>query len=311
MKKIIIDVDPGHDDAVAIILAEAEENIDVLGITVVSGNNSLENTLNNTLKICTHLKIDTPVYSGMDMPMVRDRFLSTESIGNVHGETGLDGPVFGEITKKPEDTHAVNYIIDTIKNSKEKITVVATGPLSNIGMSLRLEPKIIENIEEIVIMGGAYGTGNVTPSAEFNIIADPEAAHVVFSSGLPIVMMGLDLTRQAKATKEVVDKIGTVGNKASKLIVDLMEFFTKTQKDFFGWEAPPVHDPTTIAYLIDPSMFEFVECNVQISLEHGMTYGRTVCDMHHATELPRNTKVATKIDFDKFWNLVYENVKKY
>ena len=307
MKKIILDVDPGHDDAVAIMLAAFNPEIDLLGITVVAGNQTLEKTFNNALKVCSHLGIDVPVYKGMPGPMVREQVIADD----IHGETGLDGPDFGEITKKGETMHAVDYIIEKLLGSDEKITLVPTGPLSNIGMALRKEPRIKEKIEHIVLMGGAYQLGNSTPAAEFNIFADPEAAYVVFSSGLPVVMMGLDLTRQALATKEVVDKIGSLNNKASKLFVDLMEFFAKTQHDVFGWSAPPVHDPTTVAYLIDPSCIETKPMYCKIELKSEDSYGRTLCDYFGILKKEPNVDVAVKLDFDKFWNIVYETLKLY
>ena len=307
MKKIILDVDPGHDDAVAIMLAALNPNIDLLGITVVAGNQTLEKTFNNALKVCSHLGIDTPVYKGMGGPMIRKQIIADD----IHGETGLDGPHFDELTKTVEDQHAVDYIIETLMNSNEKITLVPTGPLSNIGMAIRREPKILEKVEKIVLMGGAYQLGNVTPAAEFNILADPEAAHVVFSSGVPVVMMGLDLTRQALATKEVVEKIGTLNNKASKLFVDLMEFFAKTQHDVFGWDAPPVHDPTTVAYLIDPTCIETKPMYCKIELKSEDSYGRTLCDYFGILGKEANVDVAVKLDFDKFWNIIYETLKEY
>ena len=202
-EKIILDCDPGHDDAVAIMLAAINPKIELLGITVVAGNQKLEKTVNNALKVCNHLNLDVPVYSGMSRPMIREQLIADD----IHGETGLDGPKFEELKIKAEDKHAVNFIIDTLMNSDEKITLVPTGPLTNIGMAIRFEPRIIEKINRIVLMGGSYQLGNMTPAAEFNILADPDAAHIVFSSGVKVVMMGLDLTRQASATKEVVEKI--------------------------------------------------------------------------------------------------------
>ena len=307
MKKIILDVDPGHDDAVAIMLAALNPEIDLLGITVVAGNQTLEKTYNNALKVCSHLGLDVPVYKGMGGPMVRKQTIADD----IHGETGLDGPEFGEITAKVQDKHAVDYIIEELMNSNEKITLVPTGPLTNIAMALGREPKIKDKIEQIVLMGGAYQLGNVTPAAEFNIYADPEAAYVVFTSGLPVVMMGLDLTRQALATKEVVTKIGSLNNKASKLFVDLMEFFAKTQHDVFGWEAPPVHDPTTIAYLIDPTCIETKPMYCKIELKSEDSYGRTLCDYFGILGIEPNADVAVKLDFDKFWNIIYETLKEY
>ena len=306
-EKIILDCDPGHDDAVAIMLAAINPKIELLGITVVAGNRKLEKTVNNALKVCNHLNLDVPVYSGMSRPMIREQLIADD----IHGETGLDGPKFEELKIKAEDKHAVNFIIDTLMNSDEKITLVPTGPLTNIGMAIRFEPRIIEKINRIVLMGGSYQLGNMTPAAEFNILADPDAAHIVFSSGVKIVMMGLDLTRQASATKEVVEKIKSLNNKASKLFVDLMEFFAASQKNVFGWSAPPVHDPTTIAYIIDPECIEVKPMFCEIELWSERSYGRTLCDYFGILKKEPNVDVAIKLDFDKFWNLVYENLKLY
>ena len=306
-EKIILDCDPGHDDAVAIMLAGINPKIELLGITVVAGNQKLEKTVNNALKVCNHLNLDVPVYSGMSRPMIREQLIADD----IHGETGLDGPKFEELKIKAEDKHAVNFIIDTLMNSDEKITLVPTGPLTNIGMAIRFEPRIIEKINRIVLMGGSYQLGNMTPAAEFNILADPDAAHIVFSSGVKIVMMGLDLTRQASATKEVVEKIKSLNNKASKLFVDLMEFFAASQKNVFGWSAPPVHDPTTIAYIIDPECIEVKPMFCEIELWSERSYGRTLCDYFGILKKEPNVDVAVKLDFDKFWNLVYENLKLY
>lgn len=306
-EKIILDCDPGHDDAVAIMLAAINPKIELLGITVVAGNQKLEKTVNNALKVCNHLNLDVPVYSGMSRPMIREQLIADD----IHGETGLDGPKFEELKIKAEDKHAVNFIIDTLMNSDEKVTLVPTGPLTNIGMAIRFEPRIIEKINRIVLMGGSYQLGNMTPAAEFNILADPDAAHIVFSSGVKIVMMGLDLTRQASATKEVVEKIKSLNNKASKLFVDLMEFFAASQKNVYGWSAPPVHDPTTIAYIIDPECIEVKPMFCEIELWSERSYGRTLCDYFGILKKEPNVDVAVKLDFDRFWNLVYENLKLY
>ena len=306
-EKIILDCDPGHDDAVAIMLAAINPKIELLGITVVAGNQKLEKTVNNALKVCNHLNLDVPVFSGMSRPMIREQLIADD----IHGETGLDGPKFEELKIKAEDKHAVNFIIDTLMNSDEKITLVPTGPLTNIGMAIRFEPRIIEKINRIVLMGGSYQLGNMTPAAEFNILADPDAAHIVFSSGVKVVMMGLDLTRQASATKEVVEKIKSLNNKASKLFVDLMEFFAASQKNVFGWSAPPVHDPTTIAYIIDPECIEVKPMFCEIELWSERSYGRTLCDYFGILKKEPNVDVAVKLDFDRFWNLVYENLKLY
>ena len=242
-RKIILDCDPGHDDAVAITLAANSDKIDLLGITVVAGNQTLEKTQINARNVCQWLGVDVPVYAGCGQPMVREKMIA----GDIHGETGLDGPVFPPLTKELEKDHAVNFNIKTLMESDGDITMVTTGPMTNLAMAMRMEPAIIPKIKQIVLMGGAYTNGNVTPAAEFNIIADADAAYVCFTSGRPITMMGLDVTRKVLCYPEIVDRMEKIGNKASKLFADLMRFFCKTQKEVFGWEGGPLHDPVTIA----------------------------------------------------------------
>ena len=270
-RKIILDCDPGHDDAVAILLAAKNPNLELLGITVVAGNQTLENTQRNALRVVQHLGLDIPVYAGCGQPMVRDKVIA----GDIHGETGLDGPVFEPLTRKIEAEHAVNYLVKTLMNSDEKITMVTTGPMTNLGMAIRMEPKILDKIQEIVFMGGSYANGNVTPAAEFNILADAEAAHVCISSGLPITMVGLDVTRKALCYPQIVERMRKIGNKASVLFADLMAFFCKTQKEVYGWEGGPLHDPITIAYLIDPTVITTKPMNVTVDTSSSQSYGRT------------------------------------
>ncbi|MCB2339112.1 nucleoside hydrolase [Clostridium estertheticum] len=309
MEKIILDVDPGHDDAIAILLAAKNPNIELVAITVVSGNQTLEKTTKNALDICSAVGINNvPVAAGMSVPMIRKKQVVAN---NIHGESGLDGPHFGKQTVKLDSRHAVDLIIEILLNSNNDITLVPTGPLSNIAMAMKKEPLIVPKIKQIVLMGGSYQLGNVTPSAEFNIHSDAEAAQVVFSCGRPIVMMGLDLTRQALATIEVVNRIKTLNNTASNLFVDLMEYFRMTQKKVFGYDSPPVHDPTTVAYLIDPTIIQTKPMNVEIETSSELTYGKTVCDYYGNTGKEPNALVATKLDFDKFWNLVYDTLKLY
>ena len=306
-RKIILDCDPGHDDAVAIILAAKNPNLELLGITVVAGNQTLENTQRNALHLVQHLELNIPVYAGCGQPMVRDKVIA----GDIHGETGLDGPVFEELNREIEADHAVNYIIKTLMNSPEKITVVTTGPMTNLGMALRMEPKIVDKIQEIVFMGGSYANGNVTPAAEFNILADAEAAHVCISSGLPITMVGLDVTRKALCYPEIVERMRKVGNKASALFADLMAFFCKTQKEVFGWEGGPLHDPITIAYLIDPTVLTTKAMNVTIDTSSSQSYGRTNCDDFGYMKKEPNVNVGIDIDVEKFWNIVEDGLKLY
>jgi ribosylpyrimidine nucleosidase len=306
-RKIILDCDPGHDDAVAILLAGRHPALDLLGITVVAGNQTLEKTTRNALNVCQYLGIDVPVCAGYDRPMVRDQIIAA----NIHGESGLDGPVFAPLTKKLDERHAVDFLIETLLASDGDITLVPTGPLTNVAMAMRKEPKIIEKIKEIVLMGGSYQLGNVTPAAEFNIYADPEAAYVVFHSGRPIVMMGLDLTRQAMCYPAIVERMKKANTKASKLFGELMAFFNKMQLKNFGWEGGPLHDPTCIAYLIDASCIETKPMYTEIELRSELCYGRTVCDYFGVLNKEPNTEVSLKLDVEKFWNIVEECIRLY
>ncbi|GAX07641.1 inosine-uridine preferring nucleoside hydrolase [Secundilactobacillus silagincola] len=306
-RKIILDCDPGHDDAIAMLMAYAHPAIDLLGVTIVAGNQTLKKTVHNGLNVAQLLDMDIKLYPGMPQPLVRQQVVA----GNVHGKTGLDGPVFEELKRQPEGKNGVQFIIDTLMASDGDITLVPTGPLTNIATAMRMEPLIIPKIKEIVLMGGAYGTGNFTPSAEFNIYADPEAAYVVFKSGAPIVMMGLDLTNQTVCTPDVIERMEGIGNKAGKLFGDLMRFTLKTQFEEFGLEAGPIHDATTIGYLIDPTLFDMQDMFVEVDINRGPCYGRTVCDELNVLKQTPNAKVGKKINRDGFFDLVADCIKTY
>ena len=305
--KIILDCDPGHDDAVAITLAANSDKIDLLGITVVAGNQTLEKTQINARNVCQWLGVDVPVYAGCGQPMVREKMIA----GDIHGETGLDGPVFPPLTKELEKEHAVNFIIKTLMESDGDITMVTTGPMTNLAMAMRMEPAIIPKIKQIVLMGGAYTNGNVTPAAEFNIIADADAEYVCFTSGRPITMMGLDVTRKVLCYPEIVDRMEKIGNKASKLFADLMRFFCKTQKEVFGWEGGPLHDPVTIAWLLDPSVVTLKPMHVDIDIRSVQSYGRTNCDFFGYGGQEPTANVAIDIDAVKFWDIVEAGLRRY
>lgn len=306
-RKIILDCDPGHDDAVAITIAGISPTIELLGITVVSGNQSLEKTVKNALNVVQKLSLDVPVYAGCSQPMIREKIIAAD----IHGESGLDGPVFEELVIKPQKEHAVNYIVEKLTNSEEKITIVTTGPMTNIGMAIRLEPKILDKIEEIVLMGGAYTIGNVTPAAEFNILADADAASICFRSSIPITMIGLDVTRKALCYPEIVDRMGKIDNVASKLFVDLMAHFNKSQKEIFGWEGGPLHDPITIAYLIDPTVLTTKPMYATIDIRSIDSYGRTNCDYFNYFKKEPTADIAIDIDVERFWDIVEESLKLY
>ncbi len=306
-RKIILDCDPGHDDAIAIMLAGKHEDLDLLGITVECGNQTLEKTGLNALNICQYLDIDVPVCLGSAEPIIK----AVEICPAIHGESGLDGFDFPPLTKKFDERHAVTFIIQTIMNSKEKITVVTTGPMTNLALAMKMEPKIKDNIEEVVLMGGAYTNGNVTPAAEFNINCDPEAAYIVFNSGCIIKMFGLDVTRKVLVLPNIIQRMEKIDNKASVFFTKLMKVFNENQKKVFGFEGGPLHDPVTIAYLIDRKVCEmsFVHCEIDIS--QGSSYGRTNCDIFNYLKLPKNTYVATDIDVDRYWEIIESGIKKY
>ena len=307
-RKIILDCDPGHDDAIAIMLAAKSEVLDLLGVSVVAGNQTVEKTVRNALNVCQYLGLDVPVYQGCGQPMIRDKQVVA---GDIHGESGLDGPVFAPLTKQAEKKHGVQFIIDTLLASDGDITIVTTGPMTNLAMAMRLCPDIIPKIHEIVLMGGSYQLGNVTPAAEYKIIADADAAHVAFTCGRKITMIGLDVTRKVLCYPSIVERMGRIDNSAAKLFVDLMTFFNKSQKEVYGWEGGPLHDPVTIAYLINPDILTVKEMYTQIDIRSEQSYGRTNCDFFHYMGKEPNSFVAIDIDPEKFWDVVEDGIRKY
>ena len=307
--KIILDCDPGHDDAVAILLAAGNLNIELLGVTTVGGNHTLEKVTRNAAQVLTVAKLtDVPLYAGATRPILRE----VETAEGLHGDTGMDihGFELPEPALSVQETHGVQFIIDTIMNEPAgTVTLVPTGPLTNIALAARLEPRIVERVKEVVLMGGAYGTGNWTPSAEFNIIVDPEAAHIVFNEQWPVVMVGLDLTHQALATKEVEEQFAALGTNVGDFVVGLFGAFRKNYQDAQGFDDPPVHDPCCVAYLIDPTVVETVKVPVDVETQGLLTTGRTVADFRSPAPADCHTSVATKLDAERFWNMVLDAVK--
>lgn len=306
-RKIIIDCDPGHDDAIAILLAAASPKVELIGITTVAGNAEVDKTTVNALKVCEIAGLhDVPVARGAGQPLVRQR----ETAPDIHGDSGMDGPMLPEPTKTIVEEHAVDFIIRELLQSDGDITLVPTGPLTNIAMALRKEPAIAPKIREIVLMGG--GTfGNWTPAAEFNIFVDAEAAKVVFESGVPIAMFGLDLTHQALATPEVQKRIKEIGNPVSDFVEELLQFFMQTYKEVFGFDGAPIHDACCVAYCIDPSVFTCRKLHVDIETKGEFTYGMTVVDTLGTTGKEPNAHVALELDIDKFWNLMINALTFY
>src|SRR5579875_3313971 len=245
VKRIILDCDPGHDDAIAILLAGGCPEIELTAITTVAGNQTLGKTTLNARRVCTVAGLSgVPILAGCDRPLLRPRITAAA----IHGESGLDGPVFGEPTVPVADEHAVDYLVRTLMAEGEDITLVPTGPLTNVAAALVREPRIAQRTREVVLMGGAYTRGNRTPAAEFNILADPEAAALVFSAGWPLTMIGLDLTHQAIADAAVTERIEALDSGVSRMVTDLLDFFGASYRASEGIHAgPPVHDPCAVA----------------------------------------------------------------
>ena len=299
MTPIILDCDPGHDDAIAIMLAAGDPAVDLLAITRVAGNQTLEKTTLNALRVCTLAGIhDVPVAAGCARPLTRPLQVAED----VHGESGLDGPRFGEPTVRVVGEHAVDLVHRILQEHPEPVTLVPTGPLTNIALLLALYPELRDRIENVVLMGGAIGEGNVTPSAEFNIFVDPEAAAIVFAGGVPVTMCGLNVTHQALVTPDVVARLEALGGDLGSVCVELMTFFASTYKKLWGFEAPPLHDPVAVARVLDPTLVECVDAHVAIEVSGEHTRGATVVDLHGYLGQAPNAKVAVGLDVPRFWD---------
>lgn len=307
-RKILLDCDPGHDDAVAMMLAWGNPSIELLGVTTVGGNQTLDKVTRNALSVATVVGMhDVPIAAGCRLPLVRP----VEIAPDVHGDSGLDGVELPEPAVELDPRHGVDLIIETImSNEPGTVTLVPTGPLTNIAMAARKEPRIVERVQEVVLMGGGYHVGNWSPVAEFNIKVDPEAAHIVFNEKWPIVMVGLDLTHQALATDEVAERIAAVPGSVSQFTLGLFTFFRKAYQDAQGFEFPPVHDPCTLAYLIDPTIVETVKVPLDVELNGSLTTGMTVADFRAPAPEDCHTKVATRLDAPRFWGLVVDAIDR-
>ena len=306
--KIIIDCDPGHDDAIAILLAAHHPDISLQAITTVAGNQSVDKTTRNALKVCSLANIrNVPIAMGMERPLVRPPRFSPE----IHGESGLDGPNIPEPDIELASQHGVDLLIDLLMNSDGDITLVPTGPLTNIAMALSREPTIVPKIQAISLMGGAIGLGNKTPSAEFNIWADPEAAAIVFGCGRPITASTLEVTHEALATDEVLNRLRSANRPVATFAADLLSFFGDTYRNVFGFPAPPVHDPCAVAAVIEPAILRTHTMHVEIETQSELTAGRTVCDVYGITGKQPNARVGYGLDVPRFWNMVIDTLLTY
>jgi purine nucleosidase len=304
--KVILDCDPGHDDAMAILLAHGNPEIELAAITTVAGNQTLDKTSLNARRVCTVAGIrDVPIAAGCDRPLLGELITAP----HIHGETGLDGPQWPEPDVPLAKIHAVDLIVELVMASSGDLTLVPVGPLTNIAMALRKEPRIRERVREVVLMGGSFTRGNQTPAAEFNIFVDPEAAAIVFEAGWPLTMVGLDLTHQAGATEEVRERVRSLGTPLAKIVVDLLEFFGGAYRRSERMGDPPVHDPCTIARLIRPEVVKCAEAFVTVETAGRWTRGMTVTDFRRSDERSFNAQVATKLDVGGFWDLMVDAIE--
>ena len=309
-QKIIIDTDPGQDDAVAILLALASPELDILGITAVAGNVPLKLTEKNARKICELAgKPETRVFAGASRPLMRQLVTAEE----VHGKTGLDGPDLPEPTMPLESQHAVDFIVETLMREEPgSVTLCPLGPLTNIALALIREPRIASRIGRIVLMGGGFFEGgNVTPAAEFNIYVDPHAADVVFRSGAPIVMMPLDVTHKVLTRAGRVAAIRALGSKVGVATAQMLEFFERFDEEKYGSDGGPLHDPCVIAWLLRPELFKGRECNVVVETGSELTMGMTVIDWWGVTKRQKNATVMRDVDDEGFFALLLDRLGRF
>ena len=301
---MIHDCDPGHDDALALMLALGSPELEVLGVTTVSGNQTLEKTTANAIRVLDHLGYGhLPVAAGAGRPLVRERTVAPE----VHGDSGLDGPALAPPSRAPLHEHAIDWIAATLREQPRPVTLVPTGPLTNVALLLARHPDVEAVIERVVLMGGAIGEGNVTPAAEFNIWADPEAARRVFSSSLEVTMVGLDVTHRALIGEGHTERLAGAG-RAGRLAADLLGFYGRHHRIRYGWDGAPVHDAVAVAHLIDPEILQTRHCGVRVDTGPELSRGRTYVDLWGAAGWEPNCHVAVEIDSERFLELLVERI---
>lgn len=307
-QKILLDCDPGHDDAIALMLAHGSPDVELVAVTTVGGNAALEKTTKNARGVMTMAGIlGVPVAAGCGRPLVRE-----PQVADVHGESGLDGVALPEPAMPLDGRHGVDLIIDSVMESAPgSLTLVPTGPLTNIAMAMRKEPRIISRVKEVVLMGGGIHRGNWSAVAEFNIAVDPEAAHIVFDAPWTVTMVGLDVTHQALATEEVTARFAELDTPLAEFVLGLLAFFRRAYRDAQGFDAPPVHDPVAVARVVDPSIVETVRAPISVELQGTHTVGMTVTELR-ASHVPEEctTYAATALDVDRFWTLVLDAVTR-
>lgn len=309
-RRVIIDCDPGQDDAVALLLAFASpDDLDVVAVTTVCGNVPLQLTQRNARMMCDLAgRTDMPVYAGADQPMQ----CPLQTAEKIHGNTGIDGVDVFEPKTPLQKQHAVDFLVETLTAAEAPITLVPTGPLTNIGLAIQRSPDILNNVEQIVLMGGAMREGgNHSPSAEFNILVDPHAADIVMRCGRPIVQFGLDVTHQVLSTRERVDRIRVLGNPVAEATANMLSFFDRYDTNKYGSLGAPLHDPCTVAWLLAPDLFTGKRCNVTVETESALTLGHTAVDFWHVTDRPENVDWMYQVDADGFYDLLLSRLAHY
>lgn len=298
---IILDCDPGHDDAIALLLSCYSNKLNLLAVTTSSGNQTIEKTSKNALNLLYFFNKNVPLAKGSPTPLKRKVMICPE----IHGESGLDGFIFPNYEEKYDSREGYQLIIDTLL-SNEHVTVVTTGPMTNLAKAILHNREILKHIDEIVLMGGSTGKGNITEYAEFNILVDPEAADICFKSGVPLRMLGLNVTRKILVREKIIEEASKINTKGSDLFVKLMKVFNENQRSFFSLEAGPLHDPATIISLIDPTVFTFEDMLVEIDTSESEKAGQTRCKKSNTP----NCKVATSVDINKYWEIIFDHLRR-
>lgn len=307
-KPVIIDCDPGLDDAIALMIAFVwEDKLDVKAVTCAAGNQTIEKTFRNALRIAKHLNVTVPVARGADSPLIKPLFIAD----NAHGESGLEGMDITDETIEPSELRAIDLMSKVLRESKEKITILATAPLTNVALLLKAHPELKEKIDHITLMGGSSLVGNMSPVSEFNIFVDPDAAKIVFDSGVPIVMFSLDVTYKAYTTSEDIRRASVLNNKASRMFADLLNFYAAYSKSM-GLTGVAIHDACTVIYELKPELFSGIKhVNVDIDTSSGLCNGCTLVDLYRLTEKTPNVDFVTEVDRAAFNAFIFDTCAKY
>jgi len=304
---VLIDCDPGHDDAIALLLALASPELEVLGVTTVAGNQTLEKTTANAIRVLEFVERgDVPVAAGADRPLVRDPFVAA----HVHGETGLDGPELPPPRATPVSEHAVDFLASRLMEAASPVTLVPLGPLTNIALLLARYPGAVASVERVVLMGGSIGVGNVTPAAEFNIWADPEAAARVLDSGLDVTMVGLDVTHRALLMSDDAERLRAAG-RVGRMVAELYDFFHRYHELTYGFGGSPIHDALAVAHVIRPELLHTEHRHIAIECGSELTRGRTVVDLWKRTGIEPNAHAAVEVDAEAFIRLLLERLSSF